>query len=121
MTPIILHFDNCVNSVKKSVIKRDGPVFFSTAPVKVASDERMIMAIVAPHWAETSHTTIPYLAGQTCRFAPTKKLPCLPMLPSKNPHEPNPFPETQPSHGILHFLSVPICGLKTSLISGDLR
>jgi len=37
-----------------------------------------------------------------------KKLLCLPMLPSKNSPEPNPLPETQPPHGILHFLSVPI-------------
>src|SRR5271156_5432487 len=49
-----------------------------------------------------------HLVGQTCRFAPIKKLPCLPLLPSKNPHEPNPFPETQPPHGVLHFLSVSI-------------
>jgi len=33
--------------VKKSGLKRDGPVFFSSAPVKVAGDERMLMAIVA--------------------------------------------------------------------------
>jgi hypothetical protein len=68
--------------------------------------------------------------GQSCRFAPTKKLSCLPMLPSKNPdepnwegrrvavlipalpwknpHEPNSFPETQPAPGTLHFLSVSI-------------
>jgi hypothetical protein len=46
--------------------------------------------------------------GQNCRFAPTKKLPCLPMLPSKNPHEPNPLPGTQPAPGTLHFLSVSI-------------
>src|SRR6202021_1233787 len=48
----------------------------------------------------------PYLVGQTCRFAPIKKLPCLPMLPSKNPYEPSPFPKTQPGPGVLHFLSV---------------
>jgi hypothetical protein len=30
------------------------------------------------------------------------------MLPSKNPHAPNLFPETQPTHGVLYFLSVPI-------------
>jgi hypothetical protein len=45
---------NFVNSVKKSAIKRDGPVFFSPAPVKVAGDERTIMAIVAPRRGETS-------------------------------------------------------------------
>jgi hypothetical protein len=39
---------------KKSAIKRDGPVFFSSAPVKVAGDERTIMAIVAPRRGETS-------------------------------------------------------------------
>ena len=38
---LILSFDNFVNSVKKSAIKRDGPVFFSSAPVKVAGDERI--------------------------------------------------------------------------------
>jgi hypothetical protein len=32
----------------KSSIKRDGPVFFSSAPVILAGDERTIMAIVAP-------------------------------------------------------------------------
>jgi hypothetical protein len=47
-------FDNFVNSVKKSAIKRNGPVFFSSAPVKVAGDERTIMAIVAPHRGETN-------------------------------------------------------------------
>jgi hypothetical protein len=47
-------FDNFVNSVKKSAIKRNGPVFFSSAPVKVAGDERTIMAIVAPHPGETN-------------------------------------------------------------------
>jgi hypothetical protein len=31
-----------------SGLKRDGPVFFSPAPVKVAGDERTIIAIVAP-------------------------------------------------------------------------
>ncbi|MGA2870597.1 MAG: hypothetical protein ABSF34_15730, partial [Verrucomicrobiota bacterium] len=35
----------------KSSLKRDGPVFFSSAPVKVAGDERTIIAIVAPHVA----------------------------------------------------------------------
>jgi hypothetical protein len=34
----------------------------------------------------------------------------MPALPSKNPHEPNPFPETQPPHGVLHFLSVSVGG-----------
>jgi hypothetical protein len=33
---------------KKSAIKRDGPVFFSSAPDKVAGDERTIIVIVAP-------------------------------------------------------------------------
>jgi hypothetical protein len=50
-----LNFDNFVNSVKKSAIKRDGPVFFSSASVKVACDERTLIAIVAPHRGETSH------------------------------------------------------------------
>jgi hypothetical protein len=40
-------------SARKSGLKRDGPVFFSSAPVKVAGDERTIMAIVAPHRGET--------------------------------------------------------------------
>jgi hypothetical protein len=51
----------------------------------------------------------PYLVGQTCRFAPIKKLPCHPMLPSKNPHEPNSFLGIQPPHGVLHFLSLLTC------------
>jgi hypothetical protein len=40
--------------LEKSAIKRDGPVFFSSSPVKVVGDERTIMAIVAPHRGETS-------------------------------------------------------------------
>jgi len=58
--------------------------------------------------AKRATPTTPYPVGQTCRFAPIKKLRCLPMLPSENLHEPNPFPETQLAHGVLHFLSVPI-------------
>ncbi|MGA2869946.1 MAG: hypothetical protein ABSF34_12410 [Verrucomicrobiota bacterium] len=38
----------------KSRIKRDGPVFFFSAPVKVAGDERTIFAIVASRWGEAS-------------------------------------------------------------------
>ena len=37
---------------QKSAIKRDGPVFFSSAPVKVAGDEKKIIAIVAPRQGE---------------------------------------------------------------------
>jgi hypothetical protein len=44
-----------VTPAQKSSLKRDGPVFFSSAPVKVAGDERTIMAIVAPHRGETNH------------------------------------------------------------------
>jgi hypothetical protein len=44
-----------VTLVQKSGVKRDGPVFFSSAPVKVAGDERTLMAIVAPHRGETNH------------------------------------------------------------------
>jgi hypothetical protein len=33
--------------LEKSGLKRDGPVFFSSDPVKVAGDERTIIAIVA--------------------------------------------------------------------------
>ena len=33
-----------------SGLKRDGPVFFSSDPVKVAGDERTIMAFVALQW-----------------------------------------------------------------------
>jgi hypothetical protein len=39
---------------EKSAIKRDGPVFFSSSPVKVAGDENTIIAIVAPYRGETS-------------------------------------------------------------------
>jgi hypothetical protein len=55
-------------------------------------------------WCRSS--TVTGLVGQTCRFAPIKKPPCLPMLPSKNPHELNPFPGIQPAHGVLQLLSV---------------
>src|ERR1700678_1716655 len=48
------------------------------------------------------------LVGQTCRFAPIKKFPYLPMLPSKYPQKPNPLTGNQPAHDILHFLSVSI-------------
>src|ERR1700722_15448191 len=34
--------------IQRSGLKRDGPVFFSSSPVKVAGDERTIIAIVAP-------------------------------------------------------------------------
>ncbi|MGA2868526.1 MAG: hypothetical protein ABSF34_05130 [Verrucomicrobiota bacterium] len=86
------------------------------------------------------------LVGQTCRFAPIKKPPCLPMLPSKIPHEPNwegwqhavpnPYvamnqsPRTKSLSGnpagawrSLFFIRAhrSIRGLKTSPISGDLR
>src|ERR1700679_998411 len=60
---------------------------------------------ISPNWVQ-HHAG---LVGQTCRFAPIKKSPDLPMLPSKNPHEPNLFPEIQPPYGTLHFLSVFIC------------
>jgi hypothetical protein len=43
------------NFFQKSGLKRDGPVFFSCDPVKVAGDERTITAIVAPRRGETSH------------------------------------------------------------------
>jgi hypothetical protein len=46
-------------SLSEHPLKRDGPVFFSTAPAKVTGDERTIMAIVAPHQGGTSHTTRP--------------------------------------------------------------
>jgi hypothetical protein len=35
--------------------------------------------------------------GRRCRTAPIKKPSYLPMLPSKNPHEPKLFPETHPT------------------------
>jgi hypothetical protein len=37
-------------TLEKSSLKRDGPVFFSSAPVKVAGDERTFIAIIAPQW-----------------------------------------------------------------------
>jgi hypothetical protein len=46
-------------TLEKYRLKRDGPDFFSLAPVKVAGDERTIMAIVAPHRGETSYTIHP--------------------------------------------------------------
>jgi hypothetical protein len=42
-------------TLEKSGLKRDGPVFFSSAAVKVAGDERTLIAIVAPHRGEASH------------------------------------------------------------------
>jgi hypothetical protein len=77
--------------------------------------------------AERATLPAPYLVGQTCRFAPIKKPPYLPMLPSKNRHEPNPFPETQPRTAFLISYPCPsIGGLKmvgssVTLVSGDLR
>jgi hypothetical protein len=38
----------------KSSLKRDGPVFFFSGPVKVTGDERTIIAIVAPYRSETN-------------------------------------------------------------------
>jgi hypothetical protein len=38
--------------VGKSGLKRDGPVFFLLSPVKVAGDERTIMAIVVPRFPQ---------------------------------------------------------------------
>jgi hypothetical protein len=38
----------------KSGLKRDGPIFFSSAPVKVAGDERTITTIIASHRSETN-------------------------------------------------------------------
>jgi hypothetical protein len=75
---------------------------------KLVGSEKMIIIIVAPHRGETSRHVGISSVRQSCRFAPIKKLPCLPMLPSKNPHEPNPFPETHPAPGVLHFLPVSI-------------
>jgi hypothetical protein len=49
------------------------------------------------------------LVGWRCRATPIKKTSLSAMLPPENPHEQNSFPETQPAHGILHFLSVSIC------------
>jgi hypothetical protein len=39
-------------SLSEHPLKRDGPVFFSSTPVKVAGDERTLMAIAAPCRAE---------------------------------------------------------------------
>ena len=48
------HSDNSVILSKKisekSGLKRDGPVFFSSAPVRVAGDENKIMVNVASRW-----------------------------------------------------------------------
>jgi hypothetical protein len=44
------------NFFQKTSLKRDGPVFFSSAPAKVAGDERTIIAIAAPHRGETNRS-----------------------------------------------------------------
>jgi hypothetical protein len=54
---------------KKSGLKRDGPVFFSSAPVKVAGDERTIMAIVAPGFPQS---------GPASRWSGRANLPVCP-------------------------------------------
>jgi hypothetical protein len=43
---------------EKSAIKRDGPVFFSSSPVKVAGDENTIIAIVAPYRGEAQSEAV---------------------------------------------------------------
>jgi hypothetical protein len=72
--------------------------------------------LASPNWVQR-HAG---LVRQSCRFAPVKKPPYLPMLPLKKPllsfpqlrgysfsfNALNPFPGTQPTHGALHFLSV---------------
>ena len=79
---------------QKSSLKRDGPVFFSSAPVKVAGDERTITAIVVPHregrrvavpnW-HTSHLSVPLcLCGQPPLFK-TQKLLNEPNSKNTNP------------------------------------
>jgi hypothetical protein len=40
------------NFFQKSAIKRDGPVFFSRAPIKVAGDENTIIVFVVSRWGE---------------------------------------------------------------------
>jgi hypothetical protein len=59
------------------------------------------------------------LVGQTCRFAPIKKLPCLPMLPSKNPHEPNPFRKT--TRHSLFLIRVNPCSIRGLKIQPNFR
>src|SRR6202034_4068981 len=73
------------------------------------------LALVAPRFPNRVQRHAG-LVGQTCRFAPIKKLHCLPMLPSKNPPEPSPFPGTQPARSLFTFYPCPpvfIRGLKT--------
>jgi hypothetical protein len=71
-------------SVKKSGLKRDGPIFFSFNPVKVAGDERTTTAIVALQW-EGRRVAVPN-----------------PFTMEKT-REPNFFPEPQPAPVVLYF------------------
>jgi hypothetical protein len=69
----------------KSGLKRDGPVFFSSAPVKVAGDERTSIAIVASHWSETSPSVNISSGRAVLPRRPNKKtfsLPCAGKIPS---------------------------------------
>ena len=52
---------------KKSRLKRDGPIFFSSAPVKFAGDEKTIIAIVAPHRARRTALPTSQMGRMACR------------------------------------------------------
>src|ERR1700691_767669 len=62
----------------------------------------------------------PYL-GKPAGLPQLQKLPCHPMLPSKNRHEPNPFLGIQSPHGVLHFLSLLTCDHPWLKKTSDLR
>src|SRR5271170_6942577 len=70
------------------------PIFF------ISPNRVLFFLFITAHGGVQRHAG---LVGRRCRAAPIKNPPCLPILPSKNPHEPNPFPGTQPAPGVLHF------------------
>jgi hypothetical protein len=55
-----------------------------SSPLTGAKRTILPIFFISPNWVQR-HAG---LVGQTCRFAPIKKLPSLPRLPSKNPLEP---------------------------------
>jgi hypothetical protein len=70
-----------------------------SSPLTGTKQAALPIFFISPNWVQR-HAG---LVGQSCRFVPIKKPPYLPMLPSKNPHEPNLFLGTQPALGVLHF------------------
>jgi hypothetical protein len=69
-----------VIALQKSGLKRDGPVFFSSAPVKVAGDERKIMAQrdqrdAGPNWRDRESREAPVPPKEDCAKGEVKITP----------------------------------------------